>query len=974
MVVALLLPLRAARAASDPSLAWYTLVTPHYRVTYHSGLERVAQRVASVAEGINETMVEHVGWRPGELTEIYLADITESANGSATPLPYNAIRLYVTAPDDLSPLGDVDDWYLGLVTHELTHVLHTDNIHGLPVVVNAVLGKTLAPNSAQPRWILEGLGVYQESARTSAGRLRNSMWRMFMRADVLEDNVAPIDQITGNIRRWPQGNLWYLYGSYFTDYIAATFGEQALRATARDYGGQLIPGGFNRSLRRATGKTYVELYPSFIASLRRTFEQEDADVRRLGLREGTRLTHHGQIARYPRWIPEGTWKGRTGSLLYYRDDQHVRPGLYVLPLTRDASGVVRGAKEEDSMLVARTPAEAYATFAPDGSLVFTSPEVYKNVFTFDDLARLPAGGRSAFGSPDGGRVRLTHGLRASDPAVSPDGRRVVFVQNRRGVRTLLIGDLEEDAVTNVRVLVPSAALEQAYTPRWSPDGERVVYSAWRAGGYRDIRLVDVASGRVFAVTDDRAIDGGPSWTPDGRFVLFHSDRTGISNVFAWDIATAQTFQVTNVRTGAFSPDVSPDGKTLAYVGYTSAGFDLFAMPFDQAHMPLAPPYVDDHPVAPTVKERTFPVQAYSPLRTLWPRRYSVQITPGNYGQAIALGIQQTDIAGLHTVALSTVIELEKPVLQGALGYNYGRLPFDVGVSAFRTITPRGGLEVGEFKPVITQEAIGFASSIVFSDPTPYDVRSYVVTQSVSRIENDAGIPASAVDPYATPQIPRGSLASTLHLGYGYSNAERLLWSVGPERGYSLGLAVDLTDPALGSELSGFAANGDLTAYLQMPWLRHHSLALHAGTGTSGGNFPGRGAFYVGGFVDLPLVDTIRNQLLQGGIVLRGYAPVTLSGRSYVLGNAEYRFPIVNVDRGLSTLPFQVNRLTGAAFVDYGSAFENFRSAPFKTGVGGELWLESTIGYNLSFIFRLGYARGLASGGIDKVYVVAAVPY
>ena len=122
-------------------------------------------------------------------------------------------------PEDMSPLGDVDDWYLELVTHEYTHILHTDHIRGLPALINAVLGKTLAPNQVQPRWILEGLGVYMESARTSAGRLRNSQWDMFMRTDVIGDNVATLDQLSNSVRRWPQGNLYYLYGSYFTTWI-----------------------------------------------------------------------------------------------------------------------------------------------------------------------------------------------------------------------------------------------------------------------------------------------------------------------------------------------------------------------------------------------------------------------------------------------------------------------------------------------------------------------------------------------------------------------------------------------------------------------------------------------------------------------------------------------------------------------------------------------------------------------------------
>ena len=83
---------------------------------------------------------------------------------------------------------------------------------------------------------------------------------------------------------------------------------------------------------------------------------------------------------------------------------------------------------------------------------------------------------------------------------------------------------------------------------------------------------------------------------------------------------------------------------------------------------------------------------------------------------------------------------------------------------------------------------------------------------------------------------------------------------------------------------------------------------------------------------------------------------------------------MNVDRGLSTLPILLNRINGAVFVDYGSAFDDIQAAQFKTGVGGELWFDSQLGYVAPFTFRLGFARGLASGGTNKVYVVAAVPY
>ena len=346
---------RASRANNDPHRGWYSIETPHFRVTYHSGIEPAAQHVASIAEQIYGTMTTHLGWEPREKTEILLTDNAESANGSAGALPYNSLHLLVTAPEDMSPLGDVDDWSFELVTHEYTHILHTDQIRGIPAIVNAVVGKTLAPNQTQPRWILEGLAVYEESARTSGGRLRNSMWDMFMRADVLEDNIASIDQVSNTVRRWPQGNLYYEYGSFFTRWIAETHGEEAFRRAAADYGRQLIPWGFNRSIKRATGETYVEMYPKWIAWMKQHYGDQAAEVRKKGIRGGTRITTHGQLARYPRWIPKNAWKEHQGELLYYRDDSHDRPGLYAIDLA--------GKKTE---LVARTGTECVSSFFPDG--------------------------------------------------------------------------------------------------------------------------------------------------------------------------------------------------------------------------------------------------------------------------------------------------------------------------------------------------------------------------------------------------------------------------------------------------------------------------------------------------------------------------------------------------------------------------------------------------------------------------------
>jgi hypothetical protein len=157
-------------------------------------------------------------------------------------------------------------------------------------------------------------------------------------------------------------------------------------------------------------------------------------------------------------------------------------------------------------------------------------------------------------------------------------------------------------------------------------------------------------------------------------------------------------------------------------------------------------------------------------------------------------------------------------------------------------------------------------------------------------------------------------------------------------------------------------------------VKRHVLALHGGAGMAGGSFPGRGAFYNTGYVDLPIADVLRNQLVQGGFTLRGYSVVASAGRMYGLTNTEYRFPIVNVDRGMSTLPAFLNRISGTVYADWGTAFDDANLARFKLGTGAEVVIETLLGYYAPFTFRTGFVRGWHSGGMDKLYFVAAIPY
>lgn len=949
----------AGRAhAGDPYLRWYTVVTPHFRVHYHGGLEDIAQRTANSAESVYQRLVPQMGWAPKQITEVVITDDTDSANGSASTLPYNVVRLFATAPDDMSPLGDYDNWINELVTHEYTHILQIDNTSGLPAVGNAILGKTYAPNQAQPRWILEGLAVVMETAHTSGGRLRSSQFDMFLRADVFDQRLARLDQISNPARRWPGGNLWYLYGANFIGWIVDTYGPGTYAAVATDYGASVIPWGINRAIRRVTGRTYEDLYDGWRAHLERKYAAQKQAVLTRGLREGRRLTYRGFSAATPVFMPN-CGQNHGPRVVYARDDGDTTPGFYAIDPDAEHP-------DDSAQLVARSGGHGLSVDR-DCSLYFDNTAPSNRLYYFGDLFRQPPNTRSPAGT-ERNRQRLTVGVRASAPDVSSDGRWLTYVTNRAGTSTLRVAHIDaQHQLEGERALVPSADAEQAYTPRFSPDGQRVAYSAWTRGGYRDIRIVDTQSGSFYEVTHDRAIDQQPVWAPDGKTLYFVSDRTGIANVFAYELGSRKLSQVTNVLTGAYMPTISSDGRRMVYVGYTSRGFDLYDLPLDPSRFLPAPEDRNERLSAfePSISH-TWPVEEYDPLPTLRPHAWTIAYGQGTFGNTFTLTTQGADAIGRHgfdaTLTIPTTADGE---IGGSANYAYNRLPFAFRAGVFRSSAPRNDYRYGNEATFTTERLTGATTGVGWTAPGEFDSQGVSLTYTIANFSRELPV-GTRGDPYSlVPYTPdRGSIAS-LRLGYSYSNVQGTTYGISAEKGFSFGVAVDEAAEALGSDSTLTAIGAVATAYQLMPWAKHHVLAFALSGGTSTGSYVRRGLYATGGFVDESLYDSYNSIIRQSAFVLRGYAPGQFIGTSYNLLNVEYRFPLLYADRGLSTLPIFLRTLSGTFFLDYGGAYDQIDpKKPFEQfhgSVGAELWVDAVTAYFLTTNLRIGIAHPLDDG-------------
>jgi len=99
-------------------------------------------------------------------------------------------------------------------------------------------------------------------------------------------------------------------------------------------------------------------------------------------------------------------------------------------------------------------------------------------------------------------------------------------------------------------------------PVWTPDGKLIYPVKAPVGG--DLYLVDLIHGSRKQLTADAGDNVEPSVSPDGRYIVFMSDRTGVPHIWRMDIDGANARQLTFKQYDE-DPNISPDGQWIAYM-------------------------------------------------------------------------------------------------------------------------------------------------------------------------------------------------------------------------------------------------------------------------------------------------------------------------------------------------------------------------------------------------------------------------
>jgi hypothetical protein len=522
----------------------------------------------------------------------------------------------------------------------------------------------------------------------------------------------------------------------------------------------------------------------------------------------------------------------------------------------------------------------------------------------------------------------------------------------------------------VRWLLEPSLDEALHTPRFSPDGSRVVFSMAVPGGGRNLWILDLSGGEPRPLTRGEALDLDPVFSPDGKYVYFASDRTGIFNLYRLELATGNTARITNLATGAFSPEPLPDGSGLVFVVYGPSGFDLALLPAPHREHADDPRFREPRPATPDLSAASdrYPVEDYSPFSTLLPRSWLPLIGSDPDGATVGLlfgGSDALDFAsyqvslslGLSGRRLAWDVSANLHLLYPYLFLFHSKRSFDAGNDAVLD---------GQGFAVTKTEYLAFAE-LAFPFSAVRSSHVWFINYDFHWFDRET--PLSLRPDDASPILPDDRRRAWLGLGWSYSNLRYTIDSISAEKGVWSSVSLRYSHPQVGSGTTLVEGRLALRGYLPM-WRENHVLALGLNAGAATGDDRRRPVYWIGG---LPVRDPLQDAYFgyrYADVYLRGYDPWAFSGYAYALASAEYRLPLCDIERGVLTLPVYAGRLHAAAFVDVGAAALSLSELPsrLKVGLGAELRLDLMLAYYFPMTVRLGYARGLMAEGIHNVFL------
>ncbi len=549
----------AAGAWNRSEIEWRTLKTDHFEIHYHPGEEWSAEHAARIAEEIYRPVTAFYSYEPDSRIHINLFDKSDQAEGATY---YYLNRIDISASDIEFHLRGTANWLRNVVTHEFTHMVSIQSSMKMPRRIPAFYFQMISferekrpdvitgyPNFQMsvpiageivPNWFAEGTAQYQ------CGVARNDFWDshrdMLLRVAALNGGLLSMDEMGVFGKNSLQAEMVYNQGFSMVIFISRRFGPEKLTALMDALSG-FRHWTFNGACKRVLGISEGELYRLWYEDVMKHYRAAAGAVRTEG-REGGRIAGDGFMNLFP------TRETGADGILYLSNRGGDYSELALVRVTPDGT-----VETLDDNVTSRFDCSS------DGGDICYSKRTKKNRYGYaiNDIF--------IFNRANGRKKRLTHGLRATDPTWSPDGRRIACVVSSDGTDRVSIVDAESGRSA---VITEEVHGRQYFGLSW---GEGGILASRFDGLSRDIVLIDPASGDETALIAGFADERDPEWTDDGSGFFYASDRTGIFNIYYHDLEREVDMMITNTIGGAFNPSSAGAGGCF-FSAFAPDGYEI----------------------------------------------------------------------------------------------------------------------------------------------------------------------------------------------------------------------------------------------------------------------------------------------------------------------------------------------------------------------------------------------------------------
>jgi TolB protein len=235
------------------------------------------------------------------------------------------------------------------------------------------------------------------------------------------------------------------------------------------------------------------------------------------------LTFDRTITLLPRWSPDG-------KTIAFNSYKAQNPDAYTLDFP---AGTVH-------QLSMRQGLNTGPAWSPDGSslAITLSRGGDPDLFLLDRAGKITR------------RLTYAPGVDTS-PTFSPNGQQIAFVSDRSGNPELYAMDITG---ANVQRLTYGQWVDG---PAWSPKGDLIAYERQHSQGQYDIYTIDPSGRNNQELTEGNARNESPTWSPDGRFIIFVSNRNGRRQLFVMGSDGSNAHPVGEVPGESFDPSWGP---------------------------------------------------------------------------------------------------------------------------------------------------------------------------------------------------------------------------------------------------------------------------------------------------------------------------------------------------------------------------------------------------------------------------------